>query len=358
MRRRLGLAALAASLVCSGAHATTPNYQVMYSFGDSLSDVGNVYTATLGSIPIPPYAPGRFSNGLNWVDDLSIKLFGTDTATPSLLPGGNDFAWGGAQTGTTIVSDLGVPVPSVDAQVVTFGSTALPSKSDALYTLDVGANDILAALNGFSSNAITHQQMMTTFLTEAVDNTVAAIDALYNDGMRSLLYYEVPDLGVVPSYKALYTDLDGFNSSTDASTLALAFNTDVLQQVEGQHLSGLSVFDVPIFSDLDKIVENPAKFGFTNATTPCFSGSFDSPGTECADPNDDVFWDGEHPTAAAHALTADVAYAVLTDSPDPLLVPESSTWAMVLVGFAGLGLASWRARHAGAAKANATAIAA
>ena len=350
MRKLLGLAIVTASLASGAAHATTiPTYPAMYSFGDSLSDVGNVYTLSFHTLPISAYFEGRFSNGLNWVDDLTNDLHLGMSATPSLL-GGNDFAYGGAQTGTTIVSDLGIPVPSVDAQVMTFGSTSLPDKSDALYTLDVGANDILAALNGFSSNVITHEQMMTTFLTEAVDNTVTAIDDLYNDGMRSLLYYEVPDLGVVPDYKALYTDLDGFNSATDASTLAMDFNTDVLQQVAMQDLSGLTIFDVPIFADLDKIVANPGRFGFSNATTPCFSGSFDSPGTTCADPDDYVFWDGEHPTAAAHALTADVAFAVLTGAPDPISAPEPSTWAMMLIGFAGLGLVGWRVRRAGAAQ--------
>ena len=331
MTKRLTVAVLAASLASGVAHAAT--YQAMYSFGDSLSDVGNVYTLFHGAFPIRPYFEGRFSNGLNWVDDLTNDLHLGTTATPSLL-GGNDFAYGGAQTGTTIVSGFQL-VPSLDAQVGLFQKADPHPNPDALYTLDIGANDILNAVTAFKKNKITYDQMTTTFLNAAVMNTVTAVTDLYDDGMRSLLYYQVPNLSVVPDYKVL-----GSRYAADAGMLAMDFDTDVVKDIKS--LSGLTVFDVPIFAALGKIVANPERFGFTNATTPCFSGTFSSPGTECADPDKHVFWDGEHPTAAAHALTAEVAFATLTGAPDPVLIPEPSTWAMMLIGFAGLGFLGYR----------------
>ena len=162
--------------------------------------------------------------------------------------------------------------------------------------------------------------------------------------MRSLLYYEVPDLSVVPDYKEL-----GSQFAADAGTLAKDFNTDVLNAVKD--LSGLNVFDVPIFSAIDKIVADPSAFGLTNVTTPCFSGDFETPGSVCADPDQSLFWDGEHPTKVGQALTADLAFDVLTGTTDPALVPEPSTWAMILIGFTGLGLAGWRARRTRMAQA-------
>ena len=196
-------------------------------------------------------------------------------------PGGNDYAFGGAQTGPTNVN-AGSLIDLVN-QAADFSAA---SPSGALFTLDIGANDIGNALTAYAANPTTFD--LSAFLTGAIENTVGAIDALYVDGMRNLLYFEVPDLSVVP-----------------------AFN-------------------------------NPGKYGFANVTDPCFSGDIETSGTECSDPDKYLFWDKEHPTAAGYALTAELADAVLTGAPNPITAPEASTWAMMLIGFGGLGLAGWR----------------
>ena len=330
MKSHVGLAVLAASLACGAAHATTPTYSAIYSFGDSLSDAGNVYKLSFDTIPMYPYFEGRFSNGPNWVDDLTEKLLGV-AASPS-LGGGNDFAWGGAQTGTTSVSGTQL-VPGLDDQVGLFGIADPSPKPDALYTLDIGANDIGNALSAYAKNPSFN---LSAFLSAAVGNTVGAIDTLYSDGARDLLYYEVPDLSLVPAFE---------KGGPLGGELAMQFNDDVLAGIKPLEADGLAVFDVPIFSALQTIVSYPARFGFANVTSPCISGSFEFPGTECADPNQYLFWDDEHPTAAGQALTADLAYDVLTGASDPIAAPEPSTWAMMLIGFAALGLAGWRARR-------------
>ena len=56
MRKRLGAAIVAAALGCGAAQATT--YSTIYSFGDSLSDAGNVFAATGGAIPAPSFLSG------------------------------------------------------------------------------------------------------------------------------------------------------------------------------------------------------------------------------------------------------------------------------------------------------------
>ncbi|RBP06457.1 putative secreted protein with PEP-CTERM sorting signal [Roseiarcus fermentans] len=322
---RKGIAAVAA--IAGFAASPASAYTALYAFGDSLSDVGNVYAASGGKIPIAPYYDGRFSNGPNWVDDLSADL-GLGPVTPSAR-GGDDFAVGGAQTGPTIVNP-GVPLVDLDQQVdsfTTLHSTVLsPPKTGALYTLDIGANDIGNALAADATNSAA----LSTFLTQAVDNTVSAVDKLYTDGARDLLFYQVPDLSVVPAFEK-YGRLAG--------TLASAFNQGVLKGLQPLEAQGLAVFDVPVFNAIRNVVANPARYGFANAADPCFSGNYDTPGTECADPGQYVFWDTEHPTAAAHALTAEVADDVLEGKPDPVGAPEPSTWAMMLTGLAGLGLA-------------------
>jgi phospholipase/lecithinase/hemolysin len=348
MRKRLGLAVLAASLACSAAPASA--YTALYSFGDSLSDVGNVFAASGGTIPAPlfpsgnpAYSNGRFSNGPNWVDDLSAKL-GLGPVTAS-ADGGKDFAVGGAQTGPTSVN-LGIPLVDLNFQVQEFKVLDPSPKTGALYTLDIGANDIGNALSAYAKNPLTFD--LSAFLSDAVGNTVAAINTLYDDGGRDFLYYEVPDLSLVPAFKA---------GGALGGELAMQFNEAVLAGIKQLDDPGLTLFDVPVFSALQTIVSDPAHFGFANVTSPCISGNFGSPGTECADPNQFLFWDQEHPTAAAHASTADLAFDVLSGTTDPALIPEPSTWAMMLIGFAGLSLASWRARQARAAKSASAAIA-
>ena len=157
--------------------------------------------------------------------------------------------------------------------------------------------------------------------------------------MRNLLYFEVPDLSVVPAFKA---------AGPLGGELAMEFNEGVLAGIANLEADGLTVFDVPVFNAIDALVNNPGKFGFTNVTEPCFSGDIETAGTECSDPDKYLFWDKEHPTAAGYALTAELADAVLTGAPNPITAPEASTWAMMLIGFGGLGLVGLAALSASA----------
>ena len=91
---------------------------------------------------------------------------------------------------------------------------------------------------------------------------------------------------------------------------------------------GVSTFD--IFGLGTAISLNPGAFGFANATDACGAAPI---GTDCSEY---VYWDGIHATEAAH-LT--IAGAFLTIAAP---VPELSTWAMMIVGFAGLGFMAYR----------------
>ena len=93
-------------------------------------------------------------------------------------------------------------------------------RRDALYTLDIGANDIGNAIAAYAQNSSFD---LSSFLTQAVGNTVGAIDALYGDGARDLLYYEVPDLSIVPAFEA---------AGPLGGELAMAFNQGVLAGIK------------------------------------------------------------------------------------------------------------------------------
>jgi outer membrane lipase/esterase len=52
-----------------------------------------------------------------------------------------------------------------------------------------------------------------------------------------------------------------------------------------------------------------------------------------------TYWDGIHPTAAAHMVIAD-NFLVVAGA-----VPELSTWAMMILGFAGIAFLAYRRKN-------------
>ena len=106
--KKLCLAAFVVSLgvACTPAAAA---YTSIFAFGDSLSDAGNLFSEDGGIAPVPPYVDGHFSNGPTWVEDLS-QMLGLGPMKPFLTSNdGTNYAFGGAQTGTT---DINPPNPS------------------------------------------------------------------------------------------------------------------------------------------------------------------------------------------------------------------------------------------------------
>jgi phospholipase/lecithinase/hemolysin len=84
--------------------------------------------------------------------------------------------------------------------------------------------------------------------------------------------------------------------------------------------------------------------GFTNTTQPCFSDAptmaDTTPGTDCSitNVNNFIYWNDVHPSGHVQALWAGGMEAV---------VPEASTWAMLLMGFAGTAFMGLRSARKG-----------
>jgi len=298
--------------VTSLGYASDPSYTGLFAFGDSLSDAGNDWIVDGHTDPVEPYYDGHFSNGLTWVERLS-NMLGLGTLSPSLA-GGHDFAFGGAETGPTAIE--GVNPGDLLSQIAQYGLFHRGPEPAALYTLDIGGNDIIKALDLLRAGKI-DSNTVGTVVVQAEDNTVRAVQTLFGLGARNLLFYEVPDLGKTPHLLAEGPAWENF-----ASGLAKSFDQTVLSDLVPLERLGLKVYDLPTYSLLDTAVNNPSAFAslgvtFTNVTDPAWTGNFTSStsGSLAAGANQYLFFDSVHPTALAHHLTADFAYAALAAPP-------------------------------------------
>ncbi len=301
--RLFSTVAVAIGLLAANVAAASP-YSGFYVFGDSLSDSGNIYATTSGSMPPSPYFNGRFSNGPTYAENLGAR-YGF-AAGPSLL-GGTNYAFGGATAGGSAMA-----IPSLGDQVSMF--RALPGQADshALYVLWAGGNDLRANPGAAG-------------VASALGGISGAIQGLYQEGARNFLVMNLPNLGLTPEAQA--------NGTTAAATAgSMVFNTyfnGTIGSLQGA-LVGSNIRTLDTFALLSSIVANPVAAGLGNVTDACFNGA-----AVCSNPDSYLFWDGIHPTAAGHRLIADAAFNVLA-------VPEPETYALML---AGMGLLALRMRR-------------
>jgi phospholipase/lecithinase/hemolysin len=245
-------------------------------FGDSLSDVGQVFRAT-GEMypPNPPYFQGRYSNGRVWVEYLAERLHLSSRQT-------NNFAYGGATTG----SDRNSLVPGLLTQVQLFTKTHQQPNPNALYVLWAGANDYLQGV----SNA-----------TVPVENLARAITSLADVGAKNILVANLPDLGHLPATRTS-------NNSVKFSALTQAHNQGLRRSLKllSQQYHDLQIVTMDANKLYFEAKANPAALGFTNVISACLSGT-----RACGNPDQFLFWDSIHPTTAAHRILAERAFSVL-----------------------------------------------
>ena len=322
---RISSLALAGLLVFSPcAHAGT--FDALYVFGDSLSDAGNVFAAT--GIPGPPYYNGQFSNGPVAPVDLAADL-GLGPLLPSLL-GGTDYAYGTGESGPTSFNTSNPQTDFVGptGQLAQFQATHPTADPNALYLIFLGAND-LSDIPAASTPA-----QIGADIGAIVGNIDFGINTLAAEGAKDFLIVTVPDLGKTPAAIA-----GGAAVSAGASALSAAFDSTLvngggglpsLSTIAGADHLSLNVLDT--YSLLDGIDANPSAYGFTNVTTPCLVGA-----TVCSNPNQDLFFDTQHPTAAGQTIIANAEAAVLP-------TPEPASITLVGAGLLGLIVISRRVK--------------
>jgi outer membrane lipase/esterase len=295
--KKTRLLAGAAILALVAGHAAEAGN--LYSFGDSLSDTGNLFK--LIGYPPPPYSDGRFSNGPVWVQYMPGLTGLSFTSADDYAIGGaftGPISYNGVYHGTNLVAP---GIPGINDEIAEFIATGQRFGRGDVVSLWGGANnyfeyaDIIEA-NPFQAEAIIAQAVPTT-ISELSRDTATLIGL----GAQTLLVPNVPTLGLTPD----------FNTSPIAEILADQLsgghNAALPGAMQALHLkTGANIVVLNEAQLLQNAVDDPARYGFVNVTDACteVAACVNAP---VATQNTYLFWDGVHPTTHAHALIA--AYA-------------------------------------------------
>jgi phospholipase/lecithinase/hemolysin len=93
-----------------------------------------------------------------------------------------------------------------------------------------------------------------------------------------------------------------------------AFDVTWSADIAALRAVGIDVEGVNVAALFGQITGDPSKFGFTDVTDPAWCGPGGLPTCAGNNPNDFLYWDGEHPTTAADAQVAALAFAA---TPEP-----------------------------------------
>jgi outer membrane lipase/esterase len=251
------------------------------TFGDSLSDNGNAFQATGGTVPpSPPYFNGRFSNGPVWIENFTSGLKLSTGAS-------NNFAFGGATSGTA--NTVNNALPGLTTELDRFLLASPRVNPNQLFVVWIGANDYLGG--GVTNPAI------------VVGNISTSLQRLTGAGAQQLIVPNLPDLGKIPVGAANPIQSAGLSQLTAAHNSALRTSLQTLSQ----NNPNVSIVPTDLASLFSSVIANPARFGFVDVTQPCLNMAT---GAVCANPDTNLFWDPLHPTAAGHRLIG--AYALDT----------------------------------------------
>jgi phospholipase/lecithinase/hemolysin len=267
-------------------------------FGDSFSDSGNGFAFIKTNatppdygldaffIPSAPYARGghHLSNGETWIEQLAASLGLQANALPAFAsanPNAMNFAIASARARGACSTP-----PTLCYEVASFlQKTGGQVPSDALYVIEIGSNDV--------GDAVRNPAAAMAILQEAADAIRDAITLLHANGAQHFLVWNVPDAGLTPAAR-----LSGTTGLASAATMA--FNALLVGALAQAQLPGIIPFDANAL--VTDIVNTPQLYGLTNVVDACVMPGI--PPFVCEAPDKYLFWDGLHPTTAAHALVA------------------------------------------------------
>ena len=271
-------------------HATRSSLVV---FGDSLSDNGNLFS--LISYPPPPAWQGRASNGPTYAEQLA----------PLLGLALDDLAYIGGQASDNspplFTDQTGARLPiNLSDQIRTYLSSLPGGKvpSNATLLINMGSNDYSGYLQ---ANPPVTLDAIPAAVSDVVGHVAQAIAELTQAGARKILLFTLPDFATTPDAIAA-----GPQAQALAHALDIANNAGLAQIAAAS--PNVKLVDVFALSDVS--AADPASFGFIAPVTTTWTGQLAASSQKYAS-NEIAFFDGQHPTYAAHGVLAAFSDAVI-----------------------------------------------
>ncbi len=214
-------------------------------FGDSLSDQGRIYEFFHDRIPVsPPYWYGRFSNGPVWTDYIAKHFI-----IKNLSEGGAtlvDYSKYSHAITYLYITFLGEEVSHFLKQ-----DEFLPTD---LIIIWLGGNDYMA-----------YHWTSLESVSRAVRELYLEIMRIRYKGAKHVLVINLPDLGSTPlaeqeDNRELLHQITLLHNQSIEDTLLSAFPSEFIR-----------IYDA--YTMFNKILMLPSDYGFTDTTSPCYSGS-------------------------------------------------------------------------------------
>ncbi|VVA13341.1 Hypothetical predicted protein [Prunus dulcis] len=277
------------------------SFPAMFNFGDSNSDTGGL-SAAFGQAPYPNgetyfHTPsGRYSDGRLLIDFIaeSLRLPHLSAFLDSV---GSNFSHGAnfATAGSTIrppnttISQSGVSPISLDVQLVQFldfrtrsqiyqkkgevFGKLLPKKeyfSQALYTFDIGQNDLTA---GYKLNLTTEQ--VKAYVPDVLSQLSHTIKIVYEQGGRSFWIHNTGPLGCLPYVLDRFlinpAQIDKYGCADQFNEVAQYFNQRLKEALLHlkKDLPLAAITYVDVYSVKRTLITQTKKYGFGNPLIAC-----------------------------------------------------------------------------------------
>uniref|UniRef100_A0A7N0VKJ0 Alpha-L-fucosidase n=1 Tax=Kalanchoe fedtschenkoi TaxID=63787 RepID=A0A7N0VKJ0_KALFE len=355
---------------CLHAHCQIP---AIFNFGDSNSDTGGL-SAAFGQAPYPNgetffrSPAGRFSDG-RLIIDFIAEGTGLPYLSPYLDSMSSNFSHGAnfATAGSTIrpqnttMAQSGYSPISLDVQFVQFKdfharskqirqrggifATLLPKEeyfSHALYTFDIGQNDLTA---GYKLNMSTEQ--VKAYVPDLLDQLSRVIKGVYDEGGRSFWIHNTGPVGCLPyvldRFLITAAQVDPYGCATPYNEVAQHFNSLLKESLAKlrKDLPLAHITYVDVYSLKYTLITHASNYGFEGAIRACcghggkynynrfakcgakinsINGTQTVVSRSCKDPAVYVNWDGTHFTEAANKWVFNrVAGGSFSDPPTRLI---------------------------------------